>query len=585
MSKPRATWRPKTTWLVILVLVLVGGTLAGLRTVRVLARRDQVAPYSTAQAVRGTLEVTVTGTGTLVPASRQYCVVSAGGKVAQVLVAPGQPVRAGQTLVVLSNESLADQVAQARLDLRLAQIDLDALTKPGHSLATEADIAAARAAVDNARLAADRARRNVEDLTLEAAFDGRVSGLAVRPGDEVPAGTTLLTLASSSELKAVLSVPEDRVKNLSVGQELTVTVTPLTRDLRGRVSSIGAQGTLDRGQVYYPVTVTLTDSDPAARGGMSVIARIETGSSYPGTVTVYGSLAYVRLQPVVTPTGGTVKAVHVTEDQLVRTGELLLTLENDQARAALTAAEADLARAEERLAQLTAPGPSSYPAGQIEKARLRVEQAALRLASLERQLDDLTVRAEFDGVVTDLPVKAGDLVAPNARVAVVADLSRVEAVISVDELEVAGLAPGQEAQVRLDALPGETLTGTLVSLSLEGVLRDGVTSYEARVSLPGDPRMRAGMSASVSILVARKENVLLVPAEAVYGAGREASVQLLVNGQPQSRAVVAGLSNGTQTEILEGLREGETVITGSLEVNLTPFGSGNRRSGQGGGFE
>jgi len=141
--------------------------------------------------------------------------------------------------------------------------------------------------------------------------------------------------------------------------------------------------------------------------------------------------------------------------------------------------------------------------------------------------------------------------------------------------------------VRLDALPGETFAGTLGSLSLEGVLKDGVTNYEIHITFAGDPRLRAGMSVSASVQVARRENVLLVPVEAVYGAGRQASVQVMVNGRPEPRSVVAGLSNSTYTEILSGLSEGETVVTGSLETDnnlFGPPGQHNPGSESGGGL-
>jgi len=566
----------KVVWISVLLVVVVLGALVGFRAVSVSARlsREAAAAYATAKVTRASLEVAVAGTGTLAAEVRQDCVVTAGGKVLSVLVEPGQTVKAGQTLVILSNESLADQVEQARLEFRLAQMDLDGMTKPGGGLATAADLAAAQAAVDNARLAADRAQDNVDHLTVRAPFDGRVSGLGAEIGDDVAAGTTLLAVASADRLKALLSVPESEIKHVAIGEEVTVTVSPLGRDLRGHVSAIGAQGTAgERGGTFYQITVALDDADPLARGGMSVKSDLDTGGSWPSdTITVAGVLAYAHFEPLVTATGGLVTSVSVSEDEIVSWDQVLMTLVSDQAQAALTSARAELARAAEKLTQLTDPGPSSYPLAQLEKQKLRVAEAALRLGGLERQLDDLTVKADFDGTVTEVAVSVGERAPPNMRVAALANLSRVRAIVTVDELEVAELAVGQASVVRIDALPGETFVGVLESMSLEGVLRDGVTSYEARVAFDGDARMRTGMSLSVSIQVARRENALVVPAEAVYGAGKEASVQVLVDGKPEARPVVAGLSNDTYTEIVEGLVEGETVVTGSLETNTNPFG-------------
>lgn len=574
--------RLQKTWIIILaVVILLGGAFAGLRAVRASARRarNAAAAYSTAVATRGSLEVTVTGTGTLAPKARQDCVVSAGGKVVSISVEPGRAVKAGQTLLVLSNDNLSDQVAQARLELRLAQMDLDTLTKAGSGQATEADIASAEAAVLNARLARDRAQENVDHLTVRASFAGRVSGLAVRVGDEVPAGATLMDLASADSLKAVLSVPEDVVKHLSLGQDITITVFPLTQDLFGHVSAIGGQGTAETRGVFYQATVLLDSTDERARGGMTVTAQVATGSWREEAEKVSGVLAYDRFQPVVTATGGTVVSLAVAEEQSVAADQVLLTLSNDQTVAALANAQADCARAEEKLAQLTNPGPSSFPEAQVEKTRVRLEETALKLAGLERQLDELTVKAEIDGTVTEVGYAVGERVPTGQRVAAVADLAKVEAVVTVDELQVARLATGQAASVRIDALPGETFTGTLDSLSLEGTLRDGVTVYEARVSFDGDPRMRSGMSLSATIQVARRENALLIPVEAVYGAGKEASVQVLVNGKPEARPVIAGLSNNTYTEVIEGLSEGETVVTGSLQNDNGFFGPAGQRPG------
>jgi len=354
----------------------------------------------------------------------------------------------------------------------------------------------------------------------------------------------------------------------------------------GRVTSIDAQGQGGQRGAVYQVVVELEGTDPDARGGMSLTAGIKV-SWWPGrTIDVPGVLAYENFQTVVTPTGGTVVSVNAAEGDTVEEGEVILVLESDQAEAASAQAEADLARARENLDRLTDPAALTTPDDQVEKLRLGYEAALLQLAGLERQLDDLTVRAEFDGTVTDVFVSEGSRVGvgdPAGRVVSVADLSEVTALVSIDELEVAGLAPGMTAEVRIDALPGETFLGVVDSVSLEGLERDGVTNYQARITLAGDPRMRSGMSLSATIQVAGREDALLVPVEAVYGAGREAQVMVLVDGEPVARDVVVGLSNDTSAEIIEGLDEGDTVVTGSLEVNSNPFGPPNGNHVGGGG--
>lgn len=573
--------RPQTWIIIVVCIALVVVTLGGLRAARLAGRwRSPATQYSTAVVTRGPLEVVVSGSGTLAAHARQDFQATSAATVEGVRVRPGDSVTAGDVLLTLSSDSLEDQVAAARLELRLAEIDLESLTRPEQSLATEAEIALTRATLEGARVAAETARENADDLTLEAPFAGIVAGLAVAPGDTVAPGTILFTVLTPECFKAILSVPEKELKHVAVGDRLTVTVTPITRDLTGEVASVEAVATRDqRGNAYYQVTVALDDYDPAARGGMTVSAVLDTGGWFSSKVTVGGTLTYDQHHVAATPTGGEVVAVPVTEGAAVAAGDIVVQLVNDEAGAALARAEADLLRAEETLKRLTDPGPPPSTDAQMEKARLRFEQAALKLASLERQLADLEVRSEISGTVTDIYVDPGDRVITGQRLAAVADLSAVRAIITVDELEVAGLASGAPATVRIDAFPGRAFDGILDSVSLEGVARDGVTSYEARISLPGAPGLRAGMSLSASVLVAKRDDVIIVPVEAVYGAGPEAMVQVLVGGEPIARQVVAGLSNNTSTEILEGLSEGEIIVTGSLVVDSGLFGGRSEHPG------
>jgi len=577
--------KSKTFWVIVVLAVALVG-LVGTRAARMVSGRwnETVTEYSTAVATRGALEVAVGGTGTLLPRATQEAVATAGATVARVLVKPGDEVQAGQVLVVLENESLADQVAAARIQARLAEIDFRAAAEPG-----EADIAAARAAFESARLAAERAREDLDALVVRAPFTGRVTGLNLSPGDELPPGSPLFDISTPDNWKAVLSVPEDLVEELDLGDELKVEVPAVSHRFTGTVTSIDAQGQAGQRGATYQVIVDLEGTDPDARGGMSLTAAVRV-SWWPGrSVDVPGVLAYDRFQTVTTPTGGIVISVEAAEGETVEEGDVVLTLESAETEAALAQAEADLARAQENLERLLATGEDGVSIDeQVEKLRLRYEETLLRLSGLERQLGDLTVRADFDGVVTDVFVTEGGTVGIGdtsgaGRVVSVADLSEVTALVSIDELEVAGIRAGMAATVRIDALPAEVFQGVVESVSLKGQTRDGVTNYQARITLAGNPRMRAGMSLSATIEVARRENALLVPLEAVYGAGQEAQVMILVEGQPVARDVVVGLSSDTMAEILEGLQEGETVVTGSLEVDFGPFGGQGYSGPHGGG--
>ncbi|MEE8472451.1 MAG: HlyD family efflux transporter periplasmic adaptor subunit, partial [Dehalococcoidia bacterium] len=144
----------------------------------------------------------------------------------------------------------------------------------------------------------------------------------------------------------------------------------------------------------------------------------------------------------------------------------------------------------------------------------------------------------------------------------VIDTAEFEVKATVDELDVNQVTVGQAVQVSLDAIPEARLQGTVKSISPMAQTKPGVISYEAVISLPDPGRyaLKDGMTTSNEIVVANRRSVLLVPSKAVSQNGSEDFVTVVVDGRTQERAVRTGLSQDGQTEILEGLSQGEKVL-------------------------
>lgn len=134
--------------------------------------------------------------------------------------------------------------------------------------------------------------------------------------------------------------------------------------------------------------------------------------------------------------------------------------------------------------------------------------------------------------------------------------------VSVDELDVLSLSVGQTAEVSLDALPGQSFTGTVTALNTTGTNAGGSTKYELTVTIDRAEQMLGGMNASVRIVTASKESVLTVPANAVYEEGSHSYVYTDCNestNELKSRVEVStGATDGENVEILDGLSEGDT---------------------------
>ncbi len=135
--------------------------------------------------------------------------------------------------------------------------------------------------------------------------------------------------------------------------------------------------------------------------------------------------------------------------------------------------------------------------------------------------------------------------------------------ISVDELDILTLAVGQEAAITLDALPGQSFTGTVKKINPTGTNEGGSTKYTVTMEVPRTAQMLDGMNASVLIEVSRLTAVLTIPAAAIYEDGNRTYVYTSLSektGEPADPVdVTIGASDGTNVEILAGLKAGDTV--------------------------
>ena len=184
-------------------------------------------------------------------------------------------------------------------------------------------------------------------------------------------------------------------------------------------------------------------------------------------------------------------------------------------------------------------------------------ESVLRSGKPERQV---AVIAPTDGVVTELNVRQGQQVMPGTPLMRVADLSQIWVTVEIPELQGGWIAQGRSAQARLSAIPGKVFEGKVeyVYPSLETQTR----TLHARISIANpDGALKPGMFADVALFGGPRDKTLLVPTEAVIRTG-ERDVVILAEGDGKFRPAVVKVGDDRQgqTEILEGLNEGETIV-------------------------
>jgi HlyD family secretion protein len=222
----------------------------------------------------------------------------------------------------------------------------------------------------------------------------------------------------------------------------------------------------------------------------------------------------------------------------------------------------NLAAAEQRLEEMQAGGESA----EVSLRRLEVAAAREALEQAQKDLAEATITAPFDGIVGAVYVDEGDIIPPPTMAPTVAIYfitpTSLELVAEVDEIDIPDVDVGQSAVIEVDAIADELFEGTVTSISPVPKIDVGLVLYEVTVSLtvPADVGVKVGMSATADILIDNSENTLLVPERAIgFDDQGNPVVWVSVDGQFEERAVVIGISDGLQVEILEGLTEGEMV--------------------------
>jgi len=199
-----------------------------------------------------------------------------------------------------------------------------------------------------------------------------------------------------------------------------------------------------------------------------------------------------------------------------------------------------------------------------ETAEVNLEVAELNLESAELNLEKAVIVAPFDGVVSDITITEGKEISAallaSPAISLV-DTSEIEMRGFIDEIDIALVRVGQEANIILDALPDEEVKGEVAFISPVGITLAGVVSYDTTITLENPvAELRDGMSATAEIIIERRDDVLSIPNRAIRGTLESPMVLVLVDGQQEEREITLGLTDGINTEVLSGLQEGEQVV-------------------------
>lgn len=314
------------------------------------------------------------------------------------------------------------------------------------------------------------------------------------------------------------------------------------------------------------------------------------------TVTATGTIEPVTEVEVGTQVSGIISKIYVDYNSEVKKGQLIaeldrtnLTSELASAKSNLEAAGSDLSYQKanhNRMKTLHDKGLVSDD--EYETARLSLQQAestyAMRkeaVAKAQTNLGYAYITSPINGVILSKAVEEGQTVAAGFTTptlfTIAQDLTDMRVIADVDEADIGGVAEGQKVEFTVDAYPNETFEGQVTQVRQEATTESNVVTYEVVISAPNPSlKLKPGLTANVTIHTLEQPNLLSVPTKALRFTP---TADLLRKGDKiqdcqgtkkvwvregnviKAYAVQTGITNGTLTQIVSGIKEGAEVIT------------------------
>jgi len=202
---------------------------------------------------------------------------------------------------------------------------------------------------------------------------------------------------------------------------------------------------------------------------------------------------------------------------------------------------------------------------ELTLAQRQLEAARAALKEAQAKLSYATLTAPISGVIASVSTQEGETVAAglNAPVFVnIIDLSRLQVDAFVDEVDIGKVRQGQKAVFSVDSFPAREFEGKVTAIYPKAILQENVVYYDVVIDIttPYEGLLRTEMTASVTILLEARTDVLAVPAEAIKRVRGKTLVYVLANGRAEPREVKTGWKDGQWIEVAGGLEEGQTVF-------------------------
>lgn len=474
------------------------------------SRGNKPATIVTDTVARRDLRSTVLATGTVTSTTDLNLSFASSGVVSSISVKVGDKVVKGQTLATLSNQSQLGAVTQAQGSLKSAQAALDKLLQG----ARNEEIIVAETALKSAQVDLENTKRTQETLVANAKRALMNAGLEVTSTRNItPLYEPVLSGTYLGSQEGTYSIVTHggtgayfSFSGLETGTGPATNITPVPLGKLGLYLTF-PQGFTTLGDEYWTVTIPNIES-----------------SSYLSALNAYNAAVNTQTSAVAA------------------------------AQAAVDARAADLSlkKASARSADVTA-------------AEANVLSAQGALQSAQAAYNDTVIRAPADGTITSVDVKVGELTTAQKEVMVLQDVSHIYLEANINEADISQVQIGQPVEVTFDAFgPEQKYQASISHIDPASTVVSGVVNYKIQAEIGGDLALiRPGMTANMTIVVADKKSVLVVPTRAIIDGKQGKVVRVITDAKKKTfteTPVTLGIEGDDGTEVMSGLSEGQSIV-------------------------
>lgn len=555
----------------VIVIILA---IAGYFGYKLLRGNTAETRYALAAVSKGTIIVSVSGSGQISASNQVDIKPKASGNVVYLSITNSQTVKAGTLLAQLDTIDIQKSIRDAEANLELAKLSLEKINEPADQLS----ILQAKNALSQAQKSKQKAESNLSK-TYEDGFNSVSNAFLELPG--IMAGLNDVLFSSSISVNSWnIDYYADAVKAYDdkaiqyrddVYENHSLARAAYDKSFDGYKSANRSSETTVIESLINETYETTKKIAEAIKNANNLIQFYKDKMTERNLKPV--ALTETHLSTLNNYTSK-------TNNLLVALLSIEQSIQND--KDAIVDAEQNIVEKTASLAKLEA-GPDDL---EIKSQELTIKQRQDALSDAQEKLTDYFIRAPFDGTIVETSAEKGDSVSAGTTIATLITKQRL-AEISLNEVDAAKIKIGQKATLTFDAFDGLSIVGQVAEIDTLGTISQGVVSYNVKITLDtDDERIKPGMSVSTAIITEAKQNALLIPNSAVKiqnganyvempqdaegtdgnellaSAANSAGVTLAT--PPKQQSIEIGLSNDSMTEITNGLKEGDVVVVRTI---------------------